>query len=556
VQDFMAALSRESQRFPRVPLERATERHAYMELFRERVATTMENFADAAGMLRNALSVQERLAAGLIRPPAPGALRGGLLAIDIAGRLQQALINASRKEGLSDDEAGRLGREALRVADRSKSRWFVRDLLFMSVGETDEPALLQEEKRRLREMVLDAELDHRVVLSRFDWFQRRYASVAERATAEDLRTLGDATYEKGLAAVLAESVGTLFVSFYAGDWHTYVYCSSDVDGPHLAYGMTLSREELEAAAAELSIGLNGENPEANASCCTRLEQVAEKLQPLIPYLRDASLIVLSLHSAWHDLPVEAMLLEALWADGVRPAIVTVASLSVVGALERREERGSGLRRAGIGLLTAWSASDPPKLFVDAHEKLLGTLQQSGRRVVAAQGADATGAELLGQAASVGYMHVLAHGIAEPGSNAMQARLLMSGDGKLRRFEDAPDPTCSAAALMAHGTTAQHITLQACSLGRSQRATGDELWGYSRAALAAGARTVLAPLWSISLSSSTALLDTFYKYWLTEQRPIAQALADAMFEMRHSPQRKGWSHYYHWGALRLTGLRGG
>lgn len=562
VQAFMEAMRRVRELFASIP--QVTERYAYYALFRARVAATMEDHAAAAGMLDNALSMQERRAAGLIRPPAPGALRGGLLAIDIAGLLQQALIKASCKEGLADDEAVRFGSDALMVADRSKSRWFVRDLLFMSVGQADEPPLLQEEKRRLRDMVLDGELDHRVVLSKFDWFQRHYASEGEGATAEDLRVLGAATYERGLEALLSESAAPLFVSFYATDEHTFVYCLNNVAGPHIAYAMRISREELEAAASDLSIGILGDgqtpavdpaNPGANAQCFKRLEQIAGQLQALVVHLRDADLIVLSLHAAWHDLPIEALLFEALWAEGVRPAIVTVASLGAVGALARREERGSGLHKGGIGLLTAWSAGDRPKLFVDAHEKLLGTLQESGRRVTAEQGSLATGAALLGWANSVGYLHVLAHGVAEPGSNAMQARLLLSSEGKPRSFEDPPDPTCTAAALMAQGTTAHHITLQACSLGRSQRATGDELWGYGRAALAAGARTVLAPLWSISLNSSTALLDAFYRYWLIQRLPIGRALANAMFDMRHEPQRKGWSHFYHWGALRLTGLRG-
>lgn len=181
------------------------------------------------------------------------------------------------------------------------------------------------------------------------------------------------------------------------------------------------------------------------------------------------------------------------------------------------------------------------------------MKDSARRVDVRFGPTATGAALLEQAANVGYLHVLAHGVAGDGADAMRAGVLLTGPDGPRRFGEPLDAGCTAAALMARGTVASHVTLQACSLGRSRRALGDELWGFPRAVLAAGARSILAPLWDIDLASSSALLDRFNHLFLVERQPVWRALAEAMFEMSHTPGRSEWRHFYHWGAFRLTGF---
>ena len=106
--------------------------------------------------------------------------------------------------------------------------------------------------------------------------------------------------------------------------------------------------------------------------------------------------------------------------------------------------------------------------------------------------------------------------------------------------------------MAAGTSARHITLQACSVGRTQAGAGGELWGLTRALLAAGADSIIAPLWDVDLRSSTELLRIFYEHWLFGDEPKDVALAAAQRELAETEIDPALNHFYHWGGFQLVG----
>jgi CHAT domain-containing protein len=143
---------------------------------------------------------------------------------------------------------------------------------------------------------------------------------------------------------------------------------------------------------------------------------------------------------------------------------------------------------------------------------------------------------------------------------MNSGLLVS-DGKelpsRKRFEETSD--CDAATILtameiiASDGICQHVTLQACSLGRSHIAAGDEMWGVMRALIAGGANSVVAPLWDIDIPSSTELARSFYRKWLYELKPAPIAMAEAQYSLSKNVDFPEWSHFYHWGGLLYTGL---
>jgi hypothetical protein len=95
-----------------------------------------------------------------------------------------------------------------------------------------------------------------------------------------------------------------------------------------------------------------------------------------------------------------------------------------------------------------------------------------------------------------------------------------------------------------------VVLRACSSGRVEVRTGDELLGLSRAFFYAGTPSLLMTLWNVSQRSSRAMLDRFYRLWLRDKAPLPKwaALREAQLQTLRSAD----SHPYHWAPYILVG----
>lgn len=93
-----------------------------------------------------------------------------------------------------------------------------------------------------------------------------------------------------------------------------------------------------------------------------------------------------------------------------------------------------------------------------------------------------------------------------------------------------------------------VTLSACDSGRGKEMGGEGLLGLTRAFQYAGARSVLASLWSVADDSTADLMKRFYGH-LRQGRSKDEALRAAQIELIRS---KDFSHPYHWAAFQLTG----
>jgi len=93
-----------------------------------------------------------------------------------------------------------------------------------------------------------------------------------------------------------------------------------------------------------------------------------------------------------------------------------------------------------------------------------------------------------------------------------------------------------------------VTLSACESGRSSVTGGDELIGFSRAALAAGASTVVVSGWRVDDSTTARLMETFYS-GLLSGKGRAQALRCAQLKLLSQHP-----HPWYWAAFSLSGQR--
>ena len=98
--------------------------------------------------------------------------------------------------------------------------------------------------------------------------------------------------------------------------------------------------------------------------------------------------------------------------------------------------------------------------------------------------------------------------------------------------------------------AELITLSGCDTGRTHVTTGEELLGLVRGFFAAGARSMLVSMWSVSDDSTAELMDDFYQRWPGSKGADPNklvALRDAQLRMIESRP-----HPMHWAPFQLIG----
>jgi CHAT domain-containing protein/Tfp pilus assembly protein PilF len=94
-----------------------------------------------------------------------------------------------------------------------------------------------------------------------------------------------------------------------------------------------------------------------------------------------------------------------------------------------------------------------------------------------------------------------------------------------------------------------VTLSACDTALGKEMGGEGLVGLTRAFQFAGARSVLASLWSISDTSTAHFMQRFYGY-LRSGKTKDEALRAAQIDQIRG--KAGSSHPYHWAAFELFG----
>ena len=93
-----------------------------------------------------------------------------------------------------------------------------------------------------------------------------------------------------------------------------------------------------------------------------------------------------------------------------------------------------------------------------------------------------------------------------------------------------------------------VTLSACDTGLGKILGGEGMMGLTRAFQYAGARSVLASLWSVGDRSTGELMKRFYGY-LKAGQSKAEALRSAQLDLLRGSE---FSHPFHWAGFELVG----
>ena len=96
-----------------------------------------------------------------------------------------------------------------------------------------------------------------------------------------------------------------------------------------------------------------------------------------------------------------------------------------------------------------------------------------------------------------------------------------------------------------------LTLAVCDTGINETKPGDELIGFTRSFLYAGAQSIIVSLWKVNSKSTKIMMERFYEYVKKEDN-VATALQKAQNDIRDMEE---YSHPYYWAPFIVVGNSG-
>ncbi|RYZ12622.1 MAG: CHAT domain-containing protein [Comamonadaceae bacterium] len=266
-------------------------------------------------------------------------------------------------------------------------------------------------------------------------------------------------------------------------------------------------------------------------------QAADKLGVLLLAelaLRPGERLIVVPHGPLHYLPFQALRLQGRYLIETHPVAVA-PSMSIAMQLAQRSPRVAPQLTA-FGNPTIEAKYDLPG--AEAEVQQLGRLFPSNTLYV---GPAATKTQFRQAAARAPLMHVAAHAEADS-VDPLYSRILLANEGGRQNFLEAHEiigMRMDATAL---------VTLSACESGLGRIAQGDEVLGFTRSFLSAGASSLIASLWPVSDDATAVLMGTLYAE-LAKGRDVQQAMQAGQLAVLRQP---GMAHPFFWAPFNLIG----
>ncbi len=142
-----------------------------------------------------------------------------------------------------------------------------------------------------------------------------------------------------------------------------------------------------------------------------------------------------------------------------------------------------------------------------------------------------------------YLHFATHGSINEDDPELSSLVLTALRGSPQ------DGFLHPSEIMELDLNADLVVLSACQSGLGKLVRGEGIIGLTRAFMYAGAKSVVASLWSVEDKSTSVLMDEFYKYLIKNNLSKTEALRKAQVSMISS---RDYSHPFYWAPFVLTG----
>ena len=150
-------------------------------------------------------------------------------------------------------------------------------------------------------------------------------------------------------------------------------------------------------------------------------------------------------------------------------------------------------------------------------------------------------QLRAAAASANILHIAAHAEVDV-IDPLQSHILLAPDGTDSGLLEARE------VYSLNLDTVSLVTLSACESGLGRIARGDEILGFTRSFLTAGASTLLVSLWPVSDDSTEILMTTLYRE-LAGGKPAASAMQAGQLAVLRQAK---FAHPFFWAPFDLMG----
>lgn len=260
-----------------------------------------------------------------------------------------------------------------------------------------------------------------------------------------------------------------------------------------------------------------------------LKLYSQLISPLVNNIKTKNVTFVP-HGALHYLPFGALPTKTAHLIDYYN-IRVLPSASVMNFLNKKSKAKGTLLALGNPDL------DNKKLDLPGAQKeaIAITRKQKGARLLLREKATETAVKQYG--GNYKYLHFASHGVFDP-DKPLQSGLLLSKDA-------ANDGNLTVGELYNLSLNADLVTLSACETALGKVANGDDVVGFTRGFLYAGAKSIVSSLWKVDDNATNKLMQSFYaNLKRTDKR---SALRTAQLEVKEQ-----YRHPYYWAAFQLTG----
>lgn len=251
-------------------------------------------------------------------------------------------------------------------------------------------------------------------------------------------------------------------------------------------------------------------------------------------LGDTKRLFIVPHGPLHYLPFQAL------HDGqgyliARSAITVWPSASVGGRLWARPDR------AVSALLAFGNPATPENVPLPGAEREVKEVSDLFKQKQIFVKQDATKGTFKLRANQSAVLHVAAHAEVDD-VDPLFSRILLANDGQDRGLLEARE---------VYGLDMRSVslvTLSACESGLGKVLKGDEIVGFTRSFLSAGASSMVASLWPVADESTEALMTRMYQS-MTEGADLMDAMRNAQMDVQ---KKHRFAHPFFWAPFNVIG----
>lgn len=254
------------------------------------------------------------------------------------------------------------------------------------------------------------------------------------------------------------------------------------------------------------------------------------IAPLEPCLKTSRVSVVS-HGILHYIPFGALQQDGKYLID-RFALRFLPSAGVITFLRRPE----GPQKNKMIIFGNPDLGDPGQDLKHAQEEAAAIAALYPHSKLFLRG-DASKGHFLAEAGNYDYVHLAAHGAFRADAPLHSGVFLAGGKGAAG-FVSVND-------LFALDLKADLVTLSACETGLGKVRSGDDVVGFVRGFLFAGANSILASLWKVDDLATSDLMIEFYRNLKRHEKDEALRLAQMKV-------RKKYRHPFYWASFQLIG----